>query len=75
MHHIQEDGDGEACEIAEVPPPQQGAAAKGADAGPWGRLAPDTRDGAHTVSPSLQVIKALPAFWRDTMCSTEAIKP
>ena len=30
MHHIQEDGDGEVCEVTEVTPPQQGAAAKGA---------------------------------------------
>jgi len=32
-------------------------------------------EGRHTVSPSLQVMKALPPFWRDTMFSTAAKNP
>ena len=37
--------------------------------------APATSEGAHRVSPALQVTNALPAFWRDTMFSTLAMKP
>ena len=37
--------------------------------------APDTSDGAHWVSPSPTPTNALPAFWREIMFSTVAMKP
>ena len=41
----------------------------------WLALLCATCEGAHTVSPSPRLIKALPPRWRDSMCSTVARKP